>query len=273
MLEFENAKPPEILALSREKTVFLLPVAPLQDYGAHLPMGLGIAQARELAKGIGERLERELAGWSVVLFPSAPLGVDAAASYLAINVRGHVLRDWLIDACSGLHRLGFRRFIAVSGELGPQQLTAIEEAGRMLRRRIHPNWIFKLARWNTPSPLLISASSAIPGPPDIRRSLIFPNFLEHGGALDTSIALALDPARVSRDYLTLPARSLDLGSFERWWLHRRKKIIGYWGQPAAATELDGKTYFSKPPSASPLNSSPFWRVAKTCGEISGLGIR
>src|SRR4051812_27649026 len=122
----------ELDALPKSQTVFFFGVGPLEDHGPHLRMGLDVAEAEWLCRSAAERLEKEKPGWVGVLMPSVPLGIDSDTTELAITVRPHVLRDWLVDACRSLRRAGFSHFVCFSGHLGPRQLTAIEEAGKIL---------------------------------------------------------------------------------------------------------------------------------------------
>ncbi|MEK7692390.1 MAG: creatininase family protein, partial [Bdellovibrionota bacterium] len=151
ILEFFDATAGEILDLPRDRTLFLFSIGPLEDHGRHLPLGTDILGARALALETARRLGVELPGWRAVLMPPLPGGIDSNTTRLALTVRPHVVRDWLVDHCLGLSRHGFRYFAIVSGNRGPKQLTAMEEAGRLLTLRAG---FFK-----TPKPRLISLSS------------------------------------------------------------------------------------------------------------------
>jgi creatinine amidohydrolase/Fe(II)-dependent formamide hydrolase-like protein len=176
--------------------------------------------------------------------PAAPLGLDSNTQGLALTVRAHVLRDWLVDSCRGLMRAGFLNFVCFSGHLGPRQLTAIEEAGAMIYRSTR--WI-RLSRrifgktavvqgGRDPLPFLVSASSSQVSPQLVRQSPLFLDATEHGGRRDTSVALALAPGRVDPGYTTLaPQAWRDASHWGRASLRVRRKISGYWGKPAEAT--------------------------------------
>ncbi|MCM2322771.1 MAG: creatininase family protein, partial [Oligoflexia bacterium] len=133
--DFAAISSDQLRSLPRSRTVFFFPVGPLEDHGPHLPMGLDLYEARRLCELAAERTEKELPGWTAVLMPPAPLGLEGNTTSLVLSVRGHVLRDWLVDACSALIRQGFLHFACFSGHLGPRQLTAIEDAGKIIRRK------------------------------------------------------------------------------------------------------------------------------------------
>lgn len=226
----------EIAALSRENTVFFLTVAPLEDHGPHLPVGLDGIEAVRFAEKVAEKVESTLPGWQVVFLPLAPLGIETNTSQFSVRVRGHVLRDYLVDACESLHRSGFKKFVCFSGHPGPQQLTAIEEAGKLFRKR-HSGWFFFGGK-NAPS--LVSANSVVIDDAQNTTAPIFTNPPEHGGKRDTSVALAFAPTLVSPEYRTLPRIEREGSAFDRFMKHRRGGISGYWGAPNEATPAEGE---------------------------------
>ena len=176
---------------------------------------------------------------TTVIMPSAPLGIDSNTSKKALTVRSHVLRDWLVDACRSLSRMGFSQFICFSGHLGPKQLTAIEEANKILKKNIFNRFKPLLQR-----PHLISASSCFTNLKDMIHSPFIPSPPEHGGEKDTSLALLIAPELVDKQYQTLPIADKSPQGFNRWLAWHQKKIDGYWGDPSHATEEKGRIFIS-----------------------------
>lgn len=232
-LEFSKLSATQFETLDREKTVFFFPVGPLEDHGPHLPMGLDLAHATKLSMMAGERLEQEKPGWKAVLMPSLALGVDANTTTLAITVRAHVLRDWLIDSCRSLVRDGFMHFVCFSGNAGPKHLTAVEEAGRILWRS---HWY----RRRSKKPRLVSASSAMVTARQVLRSPFWPSPPEHGGSADTSVALAMAKSLVDPVYTSLPQVDGSDSALGRLVRRMRRQANGYWGDPAHATAAQGE---------------------------------
>lgn len=233
MRDFLQLTADELRALPKDRTVFFYALGAAEDHGPHLPIGFPLAVAEEEIARIGRALSEDRGGWECVRMPPAPLGIDTHTSDVAFAVRAHVLRDWLLDTGASLVRLGFRNFIAVSGQLGPRQLTAIEEVGPMLRRR------FPFKRGKS-APRFLSLSSFWVNPKSRARSLLFPNPLEHGGSEDVSLALALSSPPLLADLSSLPAKKLERPlplRFLDWLTHRVK---GYWGSPAEGTREKGE---------------------------------
>jgi creatinine amidohydrolase/Fe(II)-dependent formamide hydrolase-like protein len=240
-LEFAQLSADRLKTLSRETTVFFFPVGPLEDHGPHLSLQSDVIEARELCRLAAERLEREKSGWKGVVMPALPLGVDSNTTEVALTVRAHVLRDWLVDACRSMSRLGFQHFVCFSGNLGPKQLTAIEDAGKLVAGR--SRW-FRLLRPGSGRAYLASASSALVSGAEVRRSPLIPKPLEHGGARDTSVALAAEASSVDPSYSAQIARLYEdvLGSsaIALGWKRRMRKLSGFWGDPSKASAARGQ---------------------------------
>jgi len=246
-LELLNISADRLSQLPKEKTVFFFPVSALEDHGPHLPLGLKLFEARKLCELAATRLERELPDWTGVIMPDAPLGVDTVTTATALPVRAHVLRDWLLDCSRGLMRHGFVHFACFSGHLCPRQLTAIEEAGKMLLRG--RAWLpsslskrAKRARRGHTRATLVSACSALVSAREVRRSPLWADPPEHGGAGDTGIGLYLSPAAVASSFVELSAKQQTGSYWRRGLLRSRRKLGGYWGIPADAEASEGQKH-------------------------------
>ncbi len=235
-LEFSALTAASLESLSRQKTVFFIPVGPLEDHGSHLPLALDLLEARTLCRKAGERLESEMSGWTAVILPGFPFGIEANTAQLALTVRAYVLRDALVDVARSLTRLGFRHFVCFSGHLGPKQLTAIEEAGKIVSRGRGVQVLgslmgpFRPASANLPT--FVSACSALITKELVKASPFRARPKEHGGARDTSVALALDGVKVDPSYANLPEQVHEYSLFGG-------RASGYWGTPSQASAAQG----------------------------------
>ncbi len=235
MLKLEELRPSDLGVLPRDRTVIFLPLGPLEDHGNALPLGLDLIEAEAICRRTAELLTGD--GWASVLAPRAALGIDANTTALAIRVRAHVVRDYLVDFCDSLSKQGFRYFIAISGNPGPRQLTAIEEAGKFLRKRHLRFGIFP----NAQAPMLVSASSVLLDDDEKSLSVLFMAPPEHGGARDASLAMAYAGDQINEPLRqSLPKIDSHSSLFERWKNRRARTVSGYIGDPAAGTVARGK---------------------------------
>ena len=257
MLDLLRLKPQELRALPREKTWFFVPVGGVEDHGPHLPLGMDVLEADAAIEAVYARLranDPEIVG---VRLPPIPLSIDPVVPHLAIRFRAHVVRDYLVDLVDSLYREGFRFVAVYSGSFGPLQLTAIEEAGKFLRRK-HRRFP---GRSKKPAPLLVSLSSVDLDPEVESRALFWLEPPEHGGKRDTAVARSFFPNEVGPvppsvgnppDW-TLAAR-LSLGA--------RREFPSYWGDAECADpdtarrRLDDKVGTWTPKLLAAMRGSP-----------------
>lgn len=240
---FEHITSSDLLALPRESTVFFFPIGVLEDHGPHLPMSLDVAEAESLCFVAAERLERDQSEWHGVVMPRASMGVQGNTTRVSLGVRGHVVRDLLVDSCLALTRLGFRHFACVSGTLSPRQLTAIEEAGLLLAKRTRRGLrkIIPLIPTPKDQPTLISVSSAMIERETVIASPLWPDPKEHGGRRDTSVALSIVPELVKAGASELKNLDRPASRMQRLKLYRSRKREGYWGTPEGASGEEGQS--------------------------------
>ena len=239
MLRLDAITAPELEGLPRQRTLILFPVGILEDHGPHLPLGTDLQTAIQLTERLAQIWEEKNPGWTVLLAPSAPLGIQGNTRKISLEIRGHVLRDWLVDACFSLGTLGFAYFGAVTGTHTPRQLTAIEEASEILYRRTGR---LRILPRPTPPLHLAALSSAWVAPRAWESSPLWPDPAEHGGAEDTGLARELIPQSVraydEKEWPTpepRPARRWD-----RLLARYRRETRGFWGEPAKADPLKAK---------------------------------
>jgi creatinine amidohydrolase len=235
---------PEFLALPREQTVILFPVGVMEDHGPHLPLGMDLIHAQALTQELGLAIEATQPGWKAVLMQGAPLAINANTSHLALTQRAHVLRDFLVDTCLDLHRLGFRHFVAVTGTLGPRQLTAIEDAGRVLRRRTGGLGLGRLLRTRSAKSgaTLVCAQSALLSRAEALRAPLWTEPTDHGGQADTSVALHAASGLVAPEWKLLPPLEPTETGLGHAWALSQGRVSGYVGAPGKATVEEGRQF-------------------------------
>jgi len=215
--DFSKLTSVEIEKLPKDKTVVFFPVSSLEDHGPHLSVGAKFFEAIALAQLAAEKLEQEMPGWVGVVYPAAPLALDSTTKLFGVKVRGYVLRDYLVDSVRSMAAAGFHYFACFSASLTPRQLTAIEEASRIVSTR------FSLGRSRV---ALVSACSPLVSAKKVFQSPFRIKALEHGGARDTSVALAISDSSVKNLFHALPAQT--------------NSKSAYWGNPAEATRERGE---------------------------------
>jgi hypothetical protein len=69
---------PQIDALNRDRTMFVLPVGMIEEHGPHLPVGADTLGVTYEANGAATRVSRALPGWAVVMMPPINYGHSGA---------------------------------------------------------------------------------------------------------------------------------------------------------------------------------------------------
>ena len=69
---------PEIDALDRARTLFILPVGMLEQHGPHLPVGADTLAVVYEANRVAQRVSGASSGWNVVMMPTVAYGHSGA---------------------------------------------------------------------------------------------------------------------------------------------------------------------------------------------------
>jgi creatinine amidohydrolase len=72
--KLEELNWPQIDALNRERTLFLLPVGMLEQHGPHLPVGSDTLGVVYEANGVSRRVSQALPDWNIVMMPAINYG-------------------------------------------------------------------------------------------------------------------------------------------------------------------------------------------------------
>ena len=105
----------QIEKLDKDRTIFFLPISPLEEHGPHLPVGTDIFTAKDTAIEAIKILNKKKPELTCVLIPAIPLGfckfnADFPGS---ISVNSKIIRDIIFNFGSSLARHGFK-FIVIS---------------------------------------------------------------------------------------------------------------------------------------------------------------
>ncbi len=140
----ERMTSPQVERLAGSTDLALLPVAPPEAHGPHLPLGTDSIAARELC----DRAARELATRDVECLIAPPLSyclAEVAGPFPGtISVRAEVVTALVADICRGLARSGFRRTLIVSGHAEEENLVALRAGAEQAS---DARVLAKVSRW------------------------------------------------------------------------------------------------------------------------------
>jgi len=126
---------PQIDALDRQRTLFILPIGMIEQHGPHLPVGADTIGVTYEANGAATRVSRALPGWNVVMMPALNYGHSGAnlIGSMPIHpgtyaIRQSTLRSLVADLGGQIAQNGFKWIFVVNGHGAPPHNQAINEA-------------------------------------------------------------------------------------------------------------------------------------------------
>jgi creatinine amidohydrolase len=113
LIQLEELSWKQIEALDREKTLFFIPLSPLEEHGPHLPVGTDLLTARDAAKEAIKLVNKRQSGLTVVMFPPIPLGYAKMTTGFPGTVMTHAktISSVVNDTCCSLAGFGFKYFV------------------------------------------------------------------------------------------------------------------------------------------------------------------
>ena len=126
---------PDIDALNRERTLFLLAVGMLEEHGPHLPIAADTIGVEYEAERVADRLTQTLPDWNIVLMPAVNYGSsganqigNAAIHPGTYGVRQSTLRSLVADIGGQIAQNRFKWVFVMNGHGAPTHHIAVNEA-------------------------------------------------------------------------------------------------------------------------------------------------
>jgi creatinine amidohydrolase/Fe(II)-dependent formamide hydrolase-like protein len=199
---------PEVDALDRANTLFVMALSPLEVHGPHLPLGTDVTVAEEVRDRAVEKLRQRFPELDFVLFPSYPLGSDTIPRSVEVDSRAIF---YILNASAAfLADRGFRYLLVTDNHGGPRHQIATAKAVRNAYRK----WGFSICapflsfyrRMVENDPVLLEHLAAGPGACGDADDC-------HAGLNETSLMLKALPEQVRGEWRGLPRTTI---SRRRW---------------------------------------------------------
>lgn len=237
IFRFEEMSWKEIDAMDRARTMFLVPISPLEEHGPHLPLGVDYINAQFFARETADVLEVKYPDWNLVLAPGIPLGACVIDYPGSVDTRQRVVRDLLVDYGTSLAKHGFKYIVLFSAHAAPGHIVALEEACDRVSRKFRVQMIAPAGRLSIrlflgdyyerfnkymPKPMADEMLK------DMRRDY-------HAGMWETSMMLLFRPDLVKDEYKNLSPVLRDAWRVIVDSVGSSAEGGGYLGLPAGAT--------------------------------------
>lgn len=191
---------PEIEALERDKTIFLMAVSPIEVHGPHLPLGTDIFVAEELLRRYSAALQEEYPGYTLVGLPPLYLGADALPVKGSLSVPAPLVRKVLLSYVKGLAAQGFRYLFLADNHGGPRHQLGIESASRKAWRK---HRFYLVNPFNHEFRLMIQHDPAFLKETGLGPGTCGDDADAHAGTNETSLMLQAAPDQVRASWRTV----------------------------------------------------------------------
>lgn len=131
----EKLSYPQIDALDRNKTIFLIAISPLEEHGPHLPIGVDAFNADFFVKLAAEIITEKHSEFDAVLFPLLPVGTQVYKHIGSFYVKPATVYDLVYNTGRSIAIYGFKYIFAFSAHGTPKQMVAVEAACRKVSKK------------------------------------------------------------------------------------------------------------------------------------------
>ena len=137
IIKFEELSWKQIDKLDRNKTIFYLPISPLEEHGPHLPIGTDLLTIKDAVTESIKILNQKKSDLEYVILPAIPIGYcDFNTDFPgSISVSGSVVRDVVYSVGESLANHGFKFLIICTFHMAITHLRGINSAMKKLKSR------------------------------------------------------------------------------------------------------------------------------------------
>jgi creatinine amidohydrolase len=238
IIRFETLSWKQIDELDRMKTLFFLPISPLEEHGPHLPVGTDLLTAQDASTQSIKQLQTKYPTHQFILLPSVPLGFAGFSTDFpgTVSVSSKVVKNVVYQYGKMLAEHGFSNLLVCSYHMALAHLKGIHQALSKLQRK------YKMNCCEPWSSVFYSDQISKEEP-----TLDFDTKTEvHAGFRETSLMKYTHPELVDKKYTDLPLVFSEkifspIAAFKSFKQLGIKD--GYVGSPSKADETYGKWFF------------------------------
>lgn len=239
IIKFEELSWKQIDELEKDRTIFFLPISPMEEHGPHLPVGTDFLTVRDATTEAIKILIKNKPDLTYILLPPIPVGytkfnTDFPGSF---SVSGKTVRNIVFSVGSALAEHGFKYLVICTYHMALAHLKGIYSAMKKLQSK------YKMKTCEPWGPYFHSDEIQKHEP-----KLGFDTSKEvHAGFRETSLMKYQYPYLVNESYKNLQSIYRDLKSprtvgksFKQLGLKE-----GYIGSPARADADYGRWFFNE----------------------------
>jgi creatinine amidohydrolase len=219
ILEWSRMTGPQVQSLDRANTIVYVSSSPLEVHGPHLPTITDVAEADALFRRMAARFAARRAAeggppLTFVMLPPIYVAADVLPHVGSLAFRSSTIRRVFEDLGRSLAAQGFRHIWVGGFHGGPRHFVPVEQACDQVSRRhgVRMIGLFSvlLGALTGGRTDLADVLSHLPG---VTREDLEGD--AHGGLVETSMMLAIQPQDVQPVYRELPGNTVDLWLISR----------------------------------------------------------
>ena len=138
IIRFETLSWKQIDELDRMKTLFFLPISPLEEHGPHLPVGTDLLTAQDASIQAIKQLQTKYPSYQFILLPAVPLGFAGFNTDFpgTVSVSSKVVKNVVYQYGKMLAEHGFSNLLVCSYHMALAHLKGIHQALSKLHENI-----------------------------------------------------------------------------------------------------------------------------------------
>lgn len=226
----------EIEKLDKKKTVVFIGIAPIEEHGRHLPIGVDVYETEFWVKHSIEKLEIEFGDFKFLTLPVITYGHGNLKGFVGnIHLSQRLIYKVTLETLNAIMEWGIKNVVIISAHADPKHLIAIEQACEKINKE------YGITAF---APMGAIFSHKMKNEKTSYKGLIkkleeFPNDF-HAGWIETSCMLSIKPSLVSESYIKEP----DIEIKDREMIFPKKvmnktKGLGHLGYPREASKVLG----------------------------------
>ncbi len=238
--KYEELTWPDFAGFDRDKTIIFVPIAPIEEHGPHLPMGVDFFNSVYFCEQGAKQIAGKFSDFNTIVYPGIPVGSDCFRFPGTMDLSPRAV--YLVAKSMGrnLIRDGFKYVIFIALHGGPKHIAALEQACRELCRG---KKISALAPFGQ---ILIDMFTKRDFAEIAKgRELSDDEWYKferdlHAGFIETSLMLKIKPGLVKNAYKLAKDYPLKLFEMRHHPFKRFENWQGQLGYPSLATEEQGE---------------------------------
>ncbi len=196
----------ELQELDKEKTIFLVTLAPIEEHSHHLPLGTDIYEGEAWRRKLIEQLVTSMPDFNLISLPFFPIATAGAEGFYGnLYFKQSTLRAVTYELLENMVRWGGKHLVVIASHGDPLHLIAIEEACEKLNRKYGVVALSPMGAFFSAEQLNLKMKHEN----EVQRMLEnYPNDF-HAGWIETSSMLDIDQSLVKQNYVSLPDTKIE----------------------------------------------------------------